>query len=103
LNQNAFNLFKVNPISIHKQKPIFQNTPENRSPFYYLPSGVMKDIPVESLKVVGQISLKDQAISFDLECSEKKKDKVLKKYREKLSDHQGLMYAHNKYSVLICL
>jgi PPK2 family polyphosphate:nucleotide phosphotransferase len=63
----------------------------------------MKDIPVESLKVVGLINLKDQATFIDLECSEKKKDKVLNKYREELSDHQDLMYAHNKYSVLICL
>jgi PPK2 family polyphosphate:nucleotide phosphotransferase len=63
----------------------------------------MKDIPVESLKVVGLINLKDKATFIDLECSEKKKDKVLNKYREELSDHQDLMYAHNKYSVLICL
>jgi polyphosphate kinase 2 (PPK2 family) len=63
----------------------------------------LKDIPVESLKAVGPISLKDQATFIGLECSEKKKDKVLSKYREKQSDHQDLMYAHNKYTVLIYL
>jgi polyphosphate kinase 2 (PPK2 family) len=63
----------------------------------------LKDIPVELLEAVGPINLKDQATFIDLECSEKKKDKVLSKYREKLSDHQDLMYARNKYTVLICL
>lgn len=63
----------------------------------------MKNIPVESLKVSTQIDLKSIPTFIDLECSEKKKDKKLNKYREKLSDHQDIMYAHNKYSVLICL
>ena len=63
----------------------------------------MKNIPVETLKVSTPIDLKSIPTFIDLECSEKKKDKKLKKYREKLSDHQDIMYAHNKYSVLICL
>ena len=63
----------------------------------------MKDIPVESLKVTEPIRLSDLPTFIDLECSEKKKDKKLNKYRKELSDHQDIMYAHNKYSVLICL
>ena len=63
----------------------------------------MKDILVESLKVTSPICLADIPTFIDLECSEKKKEKKLKKYREKLSNHQDVMYAHNKYSVLICL
>lgn len=63
----------------------------------------MKNIAVETLKVKAPIDLKSIPTFIDLECSEKKKDKKLNEYREKLSDHQDIMYAHNKYSVLICL
>jgi PPK2 family polyphosphate:nucleotide phosphotransferase len=63
----------------------------------------MKNIPVESLKVTESIKLNELPTFIDLECSEKKKDKVLNEYREALSDHQDIMYAHDKYSVLICL
>jgi len=63
----------------------------------------MKNIPVESLKITEPIKLSESPTFIDLECSEKKKDKKLNEYREKLSDHQDIMYAHNKYGVLICL
>ena len=63
----------------------------------------MKHIEIESLKVVAPIKLASIPTSLDLETSEKKKEKVLNDYREKLSEHQDIMYAHNKYSVLICL
>ncbi|MEP0710502.1 MAG: polyphosphate kinase 2 family protein, partial [Algoriphagus sp.] len=63
----------------------------------------MKKIAIDDFKVTEPISLKDIPTSIDLEASEKKKDKELNKLREKLSDHQDTMYAHNKYSVLICL
>ncbi|WP_425639255.1 PPK2 family polyphosphate kinase [Algoriphagus yeomjeoni] len=63
----------------------------------------MKDISIDYFKVTNTISLKDIPTSIDLEASEKKKEKELNKVREKLSDHQDTMYAHNKYSVLICL
>ncbi len=63
----------------------------------------MKNIPVESLKVTSPISLKDIPTFIDLECSENRKDKELNKLREELSERQDIMYAHNKYSVLICL
>lgn len=63
----------------------------------------MKDISIEDFKVTQIISLKNIPTSIDLEASEKKKEKELNKLREKLSDHQDIMYAHNKYSVLICL
>ncbi|UZD23328.1 polyphosphate kinase 2 family protein [Algoriphagus halophytocola] len=63
----------------------------------------MKKIAIDDFKVTGTISLKDIPTALDLEASEKKKAKALNKLREKLSDHQDTMYAHNKYSVLICL
>jgi PPK2 family polyphosphate:nucleotide phosphotransferase len=63
----------------------------------------MKDISIDDFKVTQKISLKEIPTAIDLEASEKKKAKELNKLRDKLSDHQDTMYAHNKYSVLICL
>ncbi|MDR7130722.1 PPK2 family polyphosphate:nucleotide phosphotransferase [Algoriphagus sp. 4150] len=63
----------------------------------------MKNISISDFKVTAAVSLKDIPTSIDLETSEKKKAKELNKLREKLSEHQDIMYAHNKYSVLICL
>ncbi|PZX54769.1 PPK2 family polyphosphate kinase [Algoriphagus chordae] len=63
----------------------------------------MKNISVEDFKITAPISLKEIPTSIDLDASEKKKDKKLNKLRENLSEHQDIMYAHNKYSVLICL
>ncbi|MEB2781220.1 PPK2 family polyphosphate kinase [Algoriphagus sp. C2-6-M1] len=63
----------------------------------------MKDISIEDFKVTKTISLKSIPTAIDLEASEKKKEKELDKLREKLSKQQDIMYAHNKYAVLICL
>lgn len=63
----------------------------------------MKNIKIDDFKVTKSISLKERPTCIDLEASEKKKEKELNKLREKLSEHQDMMYAHNKYSVLICL
>lgn len=63
----------------------------------------MKNISIDDFKVTNFISLKAIPTAIDLEASEKKKEKELNKLREKLSEHQDIMYAHNKYSVLICL
>lgn len=63
----------------------------------------MKNIDTEKFKVVSPIELSKIPTSFDLETSEKKKSKKLNEFREELSEHQDIMYAHSKYSVLICL
>ena len=63
----------------------------------------MKNISIDSLKVSNSIQLKDLPTIIDVATSEKKKEKELQKIREKLSKIQDMMYAHNKYSVLICL
>ncbi|PZX53816.1 PPK2 family polyphosphate:nucleotide phosphotransferase [Algoriphagus ratkowskyi] len=63
----------------------------------------MKNISIDNLRVGRTISLKEIPTAIDLESSEKKKEKELNKLREKLSEHQDIMYAHNKYAVLICL
>ncbi|EAZ83267.1 PPK2 family polyphosphate kinase [Algoriphagus machipongonensis] len=63
----------------------------------------MRHVDIENLKVSNPIDLKTTPTFLDLETSEKKKSKKLNEYREELSEHQDTMYAHNKYSVLICL
>ncbi|WP_430400307.1 PPK2 family polyphosphate kinase [Flavobacterium sp.] len=63
----------------------------------------MKNISIDSLKVSCSIKLNDLPTLIDVATSEKKKEKELQKIREKLSKIQDMMYAHNKYSVLICL
>lgn len=63
----------------------------------------MKNIDCSKLKVTSTIKLDTVPTFIDVETSEKKKEKELQKIREKLSDIQDIMYAHNKYSVLICL
>lgn len=48
-------------------------------------------------------SLEDYATYEDLGKSEKKLKKELRKVSKELADFQNRMYAHNKYSVLICI
>lgn len=63
----------------------------------------MKTIRPEHFKVTAPIKLNDVPTRFEVETSEKRKEKELQKVREKLSKLQDKMYAHNKYGVLICL
>lgn len=63
----------------------------------------MKNIDINSLKVTNNIQLASAPTFMEVTTSEKKKEKELQKIREKLSKLQDKMYAHNKYSVLICL
>mgnify|MGYP006074868423 CR=1 FL=1 len=63
----------------------------------------MKAIKSEDFRVTNRIELKAFTTFFNLEASEKKKEKQLQKIRKKLSKVQDKMYAYNKYSVLICL
>lgn len=63
----------------------------------------MKNIKSEQFRVDSIISLVKTPTFLDIETSEKKKEKILQKTREKLSKLQDKMYAHNRYGVLICL
>lgn len=63
----------------------------------------MKNIKSEDFQVSAPISLVDTPTFLDIKTSEKKKEKELQKVREKLSKIQDKMYAHNRYSVLICI
>lgn len=63
----------------------------------------MKNIKPEQFRVESEISLTKTPTFLDIETSEKKKEKLLQKTREKLSKLQDKLYAHNRYGVLICL
>lgn len=63
----------------------------------------MKNIHIQDFKVTSSIKLKNISTSYDLEASEKDIEKALKKVRKDLAKIQDTMYAHDKYSVLVCL
>lgn len=54
-------------------------------------------------KVQDKITLKELPTEVDLGMTDEKAIKQLAKLREKLSKFQDKMYAHNRYSVLICI
>ena len=58
---------------------------------------------IEKYTVTGPISLQKMATASDLDLSDEKAIKKLMKVCEKLSAFQDTMYAHNKYSALICI
>lgn len=63
----------------------------------------MKKIDHTQLKVTGSIKLKEKPTKIEMDASEDKIKDKLKDVRKKLGDWQDVLYAHNKYSVLVCL
>lgn len=63
----------------------------------------MKDISISDFKISSQIKIEDLQTSFDLDEKEKKIEKEMNKLSKKLADIQNKMYAHGKYSVLMCI
>lgn len=63
----------------------------------------MKSIDPNNFKVVEKIKLSKIPTSLDIDADDDEKEEKLNKVRNKLSDLQDVMYAHNKYGVLICL
>jgi len=63
----------------------------------------MKSIDPKDFKVVEKIKLKKIPTLLDIDADDDEKEDKLEKVKGKLSDLQDIMYAHNKYSVLICL
>lgn len=63
----------------------------------------MKNITSSDYRITKEIQLKEVATNEDLEASDKKLKKALKKVRIALGEFQDTLYAHSKYSVLICL
>jgi len=63
----------------------------------------MKKIDYSQFKVKGDIDLQKTSTSFDLGKQKKKIEKHLEKTRVDLGKWQDKLYAHSKYSVLVCL
>jgi len=62
----------------------------------------MKDINIKQYKVTSEVQLSDYKTNIKLDNDDDVK-KELKKLRKKLGKLQDTLYAHGKYSVLICL
>ncbi|WP_298247571.1 PPK2 family polyphosphate kinase [uncultured Christiangramia sp.] len=63
----------------------------------------MKKIDHTQLKVTGNINLKEKPTKIEMDASEDKIKDELKDVRKELGDWQDVLYAHHKYSVLVCL
>jgi PPK2 family polyphosphate:nucleotide phosphotransferase len=63
----------------------------------------MKSIDPNDFKVTAPIKLSDLPTDLNIEASDDAKEDKLDGVREKLSELQDVMYAHNRYGVLICL
>ncbi len=63
----------------------------------------MKKVDHNDFKVTEPIDLDNFSPDFDLEAKKKKIKKELVRTRKKLGKWQDILYAHGKYSVLICL
>lgn len=64
---------------------------------------VMKKIDPFKYKVTGNIKLSEVNTKLELDASEDKIKDELEEVREELGEWQDKLYAHHKYSVLICL
>ena len=63
----------------------------------------MKSINPDDFKVIGKIDLSKIPTNLFNGASEDAKEEKLDKVQTKLSELQDVMYAHNRYGVLICL
>ena len=63
----------------------------------------MKSINPEDFRVIDKIELSKIPTELDYDTDDDEKEAELLKIQKKLSTRQDIMYAHNRYSVLICL
>ncbi|CCG52850.1 Protein of unknown function [Flavobacterium indicum GPTSA100-9 = DSM 17447] len=63
----------------------------------------MEKFRLEDYKITKPIKLSDYATEIDWDWDDDKKEEELDKLRNKLSEWQDVMYAHNRYGVLIGL
>ena len=63
----------------------------------------MENLNTQEFKVEKPIQLKNCLTNLNLDIEDKDVEKELKKVRKKLGKLQDTMYAHGKYSVLVCL
>ncbi len=63
----------------------------------------MNKVDISAYKIDKQVNLQNVPTVNDLGAEQKELKKQLENIREELGDFQDTMYAHGKYSVLICL
>lgn len=63
----------------------------------------MKSINPEDFRVTGSVKLSKIPTLVDFDADEEEKKAKLSEIQKKLSKRQDMMYAHNRYGVLICL
>lgn len=63
----------------------------------------MKSIDIANHKITQKVQITDLPSRVDLDADKKETEKALKKVRRQLGELQDTMYAHGKYSVLVCL
>lgn len=63
----------------------------------------MNEVDKDQFRVSKAIKLSDYPTNLDLKASNKVLEKNLEQIREDLGDFQNTLYAHGKYSVLICI
>ena len=63
----------------------------------------MKSINPDDFRVVNKIALAEIPTKLNVNADDDEKEEKLEKVQQKLSKLQDVMYAHNRYSVLICL
>lgn len=63
----------------------------------------MKNLDIDSLRISEKIKLSKLPTKIEVQVDSDKIKSKLKKTRKELSEIQDKMYAHNKYSVLVCL
>lgn len=63
----------------------------------------MENVTSDQFRVSGRVALSDIPTRLDWDASSKQKRKALKEVGKQLSKMQDVMYAHNKYGVLVCL
>jgi PPK2 family polyphosphate:nucleotide phosphotransferase len=69
----------------------------------YINENDMKSIDPKDFKVTDKIKLSKIPTLLDVDANDEEKEEKLDKVQAKLSEFQDIMYAHNKYGVLICL
>lgn len=63
----------------------------------------MKELRPEDFIVTNSVRLNEIPTSLNTDLTKKEKKKALKDLGKKLSKMQDIMYAHNRYGVLVCL
>lgn len=63
----------------------------------------MKKIDINDFKISSKIDIKNLPTSYSFEADKKEIEKELRKVSKALGEWQNTMYAHGKYSVLMCI